>query len=238
MNKSSVCDVVAPSWDRARAILGGITTALRLSIAGQVMLGFELLELKKHLGFLGSGSNRREKPQVADSKSWAEWVKSELTISVDSADRMIGMWKAVQPKLKKLGGSPMLIGILETPPADLTAIQRQTLEAAVAKVTDGESQKTLLEELRLVKRHDTSGIGGDTSKHRKPTDDEAIGQLAFAFFSGVADALQAACTHPDRQALYIALAQEHPAQLLAMEQSLESALHDVRAAKATRVKSK
>jgi hypothetical protein len=224
VSESSVCDVVAPTWDRARAILGGITLALRLSIAGQVMLGFELLELKKALGFLGSGSNRREKPQVADSKSWAEWVKAELEISVDSADRMINMWKAAVPRLKKLGGIPVLIDILERSPADLDAIQRQTLEAGVAKITDGESQKSLLEELRLVKRYDTSGIGGDTSAHRKPTEDEAIGQLAFAFFSPVADALQAACTH-----------HEHPARLLEMEHALESALHDVRAAKATRV---
>lgn len=228
-------EVVPPSWDRARSILSGIKLTIRLSLAGQVMLGAELQELKKSLGFVGSGGNRRSSPQVADFNSWADLVKAELEISVDTADRMIESWEAAKLKLKKLGGAPALIGILECPPADLNAVQRQTLEAAVAKVTDGETQKALLEELRLVKRHDTSGIGGDTSQHRKPTEDEALGQLAFAFFTPVADALQAACTHPDRQALYIALAHEHPAQLLAMEQSLESALHDVRAAKATRI---
>lgn len=228
-------EIVPPSWERARSILSGITLALRLSLAGQVMLGAELQELKKALGFIHGKNQHSRTPQVAESSTWAALVKAELTISVDTADRMIAMWEAAKLKLKKLGGAPALIGILECPPAALDAIQRQTLEAAVAKVTDGESQKTLLEELRLVKRYDVIK-GGDTSAHRKPKDeDEAIGQLAFAFFSPVADALQAACTHPDRQALYTALAHAHPARLLEMEQSLESALHDVRAAKATRV---
>jgi hypothetical protein len=227
--------VVPPSWDRARQILSGITLALRISLAGQVMLGAELQQLKRELGFTHGGSRKAG----ANDKTWEQHVKDELGLSDRTADRMIASWEAARAKLKKLGGQPALLAILGTPPSALTAIQRQTLEAAVAKTTDGETQKSLLEELKLVKFHDTSGIGGDTSAHRKPlTDEENVGQLAFIFFETVAEPLQRLCTQPDRTAYYIAMAEQHPAELSNLEQLLESTLHDVRAAKARRLQPK
>lgn len=227
-------ELVPPSWDRARDILSGIKLALRLSIAGQVMLGMELQDLKKALGFVNGRNQHAQAGQP--QKTWAEHVKEELGISRPTADRMIDMWEAAKPRLKKLGGAPLMLGILETPPAALDAIQRQSLEAAVAKITDGETQKSLLEELKLVKLHDTSGIGGDTSAHRQnKTDEESVGQLAFAFFSAVAEPLQNLRTIPDRAAFFIAMAEQHPQELTGLEQLLESTLHDVRAAKARRI---
>jgi hypothetical protein len=234
-DRSSVCDTVAPTWDRARALLAGVKLAIRLSLAGQVMLGAELQQLKKDLGY-HRGGDRRSSPQSADLKNWKDLVKEELGISVDTAARMIDSWEAAKAKLKKLGGQPALLGIMETPAGDLDAIQRQTLEAAVAKITDGETQKSLLEELKLVKLYDKSGIGGDTSAHRKPrTDEENVGQLAFMFFETVAEPLQRLCTQPDRTAYYIAMAEQYPGELSNLEQLLESTLHDVRAAKARRL---
>lgn len=223
------------SWDRARALLAGVKLAIRLSLAGQVMLGAELQQLKKDLGY-HRGGDRRSNPQSVGLKSWGELVKEELGICDRTADRMIDSWEAAKAKLKKLGGQPALLGIMETPAGELDAIQRQTLEAAVGKVTDGETQKSLLEELKLVKCYDKSGIGGDTSAHRKPrTDEENVGQLAFMFFETVAEPLQRLCTQPDRTAYYIAMAEQHPAELSNLEQLLESTLHDVRAAKARRL---
>lgn len=151
VSKSSVSttEVVAPSWDRARQLLAGIKLYLRISLAGQVMLGAELQQLKRELGFTHGGSRKAG----TKDKTWAQHVKDELDLSADTADRMIGSWEAAKAKLKKLGGQPALLAILDAPPSSLTAIQRQTLEAAVAKTTDGETQKSLLEELKLVKVH-------------------------------------------------------------------------------------
>lgn len=224
-------EVVPPSWDRARQLLAGIKLYLRISLAGQVMLGAELQQLKRELGFTGSG----RRPQASQQKTWAQHVKDELDLSADTADRMIGSWEAAKAKLKKLGGQPALLAIMETPPATLTAVQRQTLEAAVAKVTDGETQKSLLEELKLVKLHDTSGIGGDTSAHRGKKDPATVGQLAFKFFTAVAEPLRAVCTINQREAYFHAMAEEFPQELSTFEQMLETALSEVRAAKARRV---
>jgi hypothetical protein len=178
---SCVCDEVAPSWDRAREILSGIRLALRLSIAGQVMLGMELHELKRSLGFVHGGNRRSE---GAPDKTWEAWVRDELNLSRDTADRMIAMSEAARLKLRKLGGEPALLGILDTPPAALDAVQRQTLQAAVDKITDGETQRGLLEELRLVKCHvspsEEAQRAGGSAQRRQPSEE----QLAWNWAGG------------------------------------------------------
>ena len=225
--------VIAPSWDRARQILQGIKLHIRLSVAGQCILGFELANLKKELGY--SRGNNKGGPNgqfVRSERTWEDLVKDELDVSSKTADRFIEMFEGAKARHKKLGGAEKLIGIFETPASELTAIDRQTLEAAVSKLTDGITQKELLEELKLVKIYDTSGIGGDTSKHPKK-DKPNLGQLAFAFFQPLAKDLQNICTHPDRDKFFTVLAKEEPSKLNEMEVSLESALHAIRAAKAT-----
>ena len=224
--------VLPASWERARQILFGIKQHLRLSIAGQALLGMELLALKKELGFLGGG--RKKNSDIVSElpkKSWELWVSDELTITSRTADRMIDCYEAVRLRLKKLSGMPALIGILAKAPADLCAIERQTLEAAVSSVTDGCYQKELLEELRLVKRHD-NGIGGDTSQF--PPHKKDMGQIVFAFFSDFSKGLRRICTNPDRQAYFEILASEKPIELQDMEISLETALAEIKVARAKR----
>ena len=229
-------EVVQPSWERARQILERIKLHLRLSIAEQAMLGFELLDLKTKLGFMGSG-RRKEKGQDVSFKTWEQLVKAEMEISDKTADRMIETYHAAKARLKKLGGQPKILAILDKPASDLTAVERQTVQALVAKITDGATQKELLEELKLVKIFDHNGIGGDTSQHPKK-DKKNLGQLAFAFFSPLAKDLRNICTHPDRDKFFTVLAKEEPEKLHEMETSLESALHAVRAAKANRTTGK
>jgi len=223
--------VLPASWERARQILFGIKQHLRLSIAGQALLGMELLALKKELGFLGRGGDRKSNRQNVALKTWEKWVSDELTICERTADRMIDCYEAVRLRLKKLSGMPALIGILAKAPADLCAIERQTLEAAVSSVTDGCYQKELLEELRLVKRHD-NGIGGDTSQF--PRHKKDMGQIVFAFFSDFSKGLRRICTNPDRQAYFEILASEKPIELQDMEISLETALAEIKVARAKR----
>ena len=47
-----------PAWDNARNLLAGIKQALRISLAGQVLLGQELHTLKKDLGFRHGGDRK------------------------------------------------------------------------------------------------------------------------------------------------------------------------------------
>jgi hypothetical protein len=118
------------------------------------------------------------------NRTWSQWCRAELGISDDTANRLIETYEAAKSKLKKLGGQPRLVSLLDSKPAALSEESRNILSAMVDKLEWGDSQKALLEEFRLVKRHEAL-TGGDTSKHRKPSKDEAIQQMAFAFFSKV-----------------------------------------------------
>jgi hypothetical protein len=177
-----------PDWSRARALADGIKHHFRLSLAGQILLGHELQTLKIELNFCGSGRRAEERSHDGTFKSlnrtWDQWTKSELGIGHAAADRLIECYEAAKSKLKKLGGQPRLVSLLDSKPAALSEESRNILSAMVDKLEWGDSQKALLEEFRLVKRHEAL-TGGDTSKHRKPSKDEAIQQMAFAFFSKV-----------------------------------------------------
>jgi hypothetical protein len=244
-----------PSWDRARFLLSRIKTAIRLSIAGQVLLGMELLTLKTELGFLGSG-RRKEKPQVAVFKSlnrtWEDWCNSELAISADTADRKIELYEAAKARVRKLGGNDKLAGLLETHPAKLTEEDEKILGDMVNKLVDGESQRSLLEELKIAKVH-VALKGGDTSTHqpKKPANAE---QLVFAIFAPVEETITKAARAvenlrlgPDYQRLLYALPLVSPEpgkpSLTALEAQLEAALtgdiaralEEIRAVKAARM---
>lgn len=173
-----------PDWTRARDILAGIKTALRLSLAGQILLGQELLTIKMELGFLGSG--RREKPHSEVFKclnrTWEQWCKSELGISDQTADRKIEIYQAAKARVHKLGGQPKLLGLLESHPAKIGEEDHKLLSGMVDKLVWGETQKSLMEELHLVKASKALE-GGDTSGAKKKPEAEVIQQLAFAFFA-------------------------------------------------------
>lgn len=238
-----------PSWDQARNILAGIQQALRISIAGQVLLGMELKNLKKDLGFTHGGD--RKSSAHDDNlipQTWAEWVKSELGISRPAADRMIDMFDAAKARIKKLGhtgdlpgGTKKLALLCDSRPSTMTDEDRESLHKVIERITDGETQKSLLEDLRLIKRH-VSLTGGDTSMHKpeRPSDQELMGQLAFKFFHPVAEALQAFRRNSDREAFLHTIAmnssEEGEISLTGLERDLEAALHDVRAAKKSRMK--
>lgn len=178
----------APDWSRAREILAGIKTCVRLTLAGQVLLGQELQTLKVELGFAGSG-RRKEKPNDLAFKSlnrtWEQWCKAELGISDQGAANFIATYEAAKLRVKKLGGRPKLLSLLETHPAKIDAEGHKLLSGMVDKLVDGETQKSLLEELKLVKFH-VALTGGDTSKSKPKKDlQQAAQQLAFAFFSPI-----------------------------------------------------
>jgi hypothetical protein len=250
-------EIVAPDWSRARAIMDGIKTAARLSIAGQVLLGHELLTLKSDLGFLGGG-RRKEFRQVGDNnfpdRTWAEWIKKELDIADRTADRLIETYQAAKARLSKIGGDQQLVTLFDTRPTDLTPEDRANLATIVDRLVWGETQSSLLEEWHIVKR--TKNLeGGDTSAHRKDIDPATPAQqLAFAFFSPIPTTIAKLEKtignlrhHSDYQGFLhtLPLTSSTPEQisLSSLEMTLQSivegdlvkALDDIKAAKAARM---
>lgn len=245
----------APDWSRARLLVEGIKHHFRLSLAGQILLGHELQTLKVELGFMGRGGDRSKAhnaPLVSLNRTWDQWCKSELGIGHDTANRLIETYEAAKSKLKKLGGQPKLLALLDSVPAKLTDESRNIISALVDKIEWGDSQKALLEEFRLVKRHEALA-GGDTSKHRKEKP-AAAQQLAFAFFRPVEQtvgklqrAVESLRLAPDYQRLLhvLPLVSAEPGQpsLTSLESELEAtiqgdlakALEDIRAVKAQRL---
>lgn len=179
-----------PAWDTARQYLAGVQQALRLSIAGQVLVGMELMTLKKDLGFVGNVRKTSPGGQfVHGERTWSEWVTAELGISYKTADRMILMFDAARARIKKIGHSGDLPGgtkklalIVDARPATLTDEDREKLSAVVERITDGSTQAELLEELKLVKK---PSLPPDTTG-RKNTNDDAppVQQMAFNFWLG------------------------------------------------------
>ncbi|MFU8894031.1 MAG: hypothetical protein ACNA8L_10420 [Luteolibacter sp.] len=182
-----------PSWDTARQYLAGTQQAFRLAIAGQVLLGMELMAIKKDLGYTHGANKGGPSGQfVHTGRTWSEWVTAELGISYKTADRMILMWDAARARIKKIGhtvgdlpgGTKKLALIVDARPSTLAEEDRERLSAVVERITDGTTQAALLEELRLVKRHapppDTTGIDNRTKKQSE----DPVEQMAFNFWLG------------------------------------------------------
>ena len=239
-----------PNWDHARDLLAGIKQALRISLAGQVLLGQELCTLKKDLGF-HRGNNQHGRigqPVQSSPQTWAEYVKQELGVSYKTADRCIEMFEAAKARVKKIGvtgdlpgGAKKLALMFDSRPSTMAEDDREKLHAVVERLVSGSTQAELLEELRLVKKH-VPLTGGDTSAHRKekPSEAEMMAQLSFRFFSPVAEALQAFRTNADREVFLHTVPLHSPddqtISLTTLERDLEASLHDVRAARKARMK--
>lgn len=240
-----------PAWDNARLYFRAVKTTGRQFIVAQICLGWELHNKKQTLGFT-HGGDRKSSGQVGHliGRTWEQWLQTELGQDLPrrTADRLIQVYLGFCEKCpKKLrvtfesGSKRSLITTLSKPPASLTEKDRKTVEAAITKCSDGETQRSLLEALRLVKVH-TALNGGDTSSHKKdkPSDAELMGQLAFKFAKPIAEALHGFRTNPEREAFLhtipITSSEDGEISLTTLENDLEASLHEVRAAKKARMK--
>jgi hypothetical protein len=173
-----------PRFDRARQILEGVKMTCRMNIAGQVMLGGELFGLKEELGFNGSG-RRKERSQVAtfdfSSRTWDDHCKAELGISHDCADRFITCFRIIQKRGEALGEDSPAFRLLCVPVSTLGEDDRQILQRVVNELLKGDSQKDLLQELKIIRgQHRLKG--GDTSESKKAAAQEATVKNASQFF--------------------------------------------------------
>jgi len=240
-----------PAWDNARLYFRAVKTTGRQFIIAQICLGWELHHKKQELGFVhGNNQHGRTGQLGQSSRTWEQWLEHELGQDLPrrTADRLIGVYLGFCEKCpKKLrvtfesGSKRSLITTLSKPPGSLTDKERAVIETAIAKCSDGETQRSLLEELNLVKAHKPL-TGGDTSAHRKdkPSDAELMGQLAFRFFQPLADTLHSMRSTPDREAylhtIPLVSSEDSDISLASLERDLEATLRDVQAAKKARMK--
>lgn len=240
-----------PAWDNARLYYRAVRTTGRQFLVSQICLGWELATKKKELGFAGSG-RRSESGHVSTltQKTWEDYLHDEIDPDLNrrTADRLIGVFEGFREKAPKklLAGftstnKRSLITTLSKPPGALTTKERETIELAICKCSDGETQRSLLEEFNLVKVHKAL-TGGDTSGSKKPklSDAELMGQLAFKFFEPIAKDLQEFRTNGDRDA-FLATLDLHSSDsgaitLTTLEADLEAALETVRSVKKAKLK--
>jgi hypothetical protein len=243
MSKNEITTELHPAWDTARTYLAGVQQALRLSIAGQVLVGMELMQLKKDLGFTGRANNKSPYGQfVHTERTWSEWVSAELGISYKTADRMILMFDAARARIKKIGhtgdlpgGTKKLALIVDSRPATLAEEDRVKLAAVVDKITDGCTQADLLAELKITKKPvpppDSTGL----TRNKKETGD--VEQMAFTFWLSAGNEIMGLRSHgsqflnmlpvessdPDRPSLRI-LREETAALLADIDSAIDANL--------------
>lgn len=241
-----------PAWDNARLYFRAVKTTGRQFIVAQICLGWELFNRKQALGFTHGANKAGPSGQFGHTgRTWEEYLASEVDpdLARRTADRFIEVYQGFCEKCPKKirvafegTGKRSLITTLSKPPSTLTEKDRQTVEAAITKCTDGETQRSLLEALRLVKVH-TPLPGGDTTgkgKKEKPSDAELMGQLAFKFARPVTEKLDEFLSSKDRDAylatLDIVSSDEDAISLTTLEVKLEASLKAVQAAKKDKLK--
>ena len=131
----------AGTWDSARFWLTTSKSMEQGKVFCQVMIGFDLLALKKTQG-IEHGTNRftaDEKTSQIGKSTWVETLESELKLPHTTAYRFMEMASAASPKLKKFAEASTL-PLLEKPLTDFSAKEREALEAVVHKVADGKTQ--------------------------------------------------------------------------------------------------
>lgn len=173
-------------WSRCRGLLADLKSATRRSLSAQVLLGKELLLLKKKLGFEGSGRRPKEKPQSAVFvRNFRQCCEEELGISDDSGNRWIACFEAALKRAKaRKSKEPEACRLLEIPAAELTGDELEKLAACVDQLVDGETQAGLLEELGIVKPSSKT-TGGDTSEFQTPPRHLTLGEWATETFQKI-----------------------------------------------------
>lgn len=165
----------------------------RCAVACQVMAGFELLELKKALGFT-QGRKNAEKKNRNDCgfSTWEEYVRSECGLSDRTAFNWMRMAEFAKPRLKKLSGIGSLIrDILTKPVAELSPTESQLLSDAVHKLTDGRTQLDFMVELGLAKAPQGSAANGGNLGHGQPSTptDEDMRRIVRESWTHIAERL-------------------------------------------------
>jgi hypothetical protein len=155
-----------PRWDRARKMWSECQASFWRTMEGMVMLGGELLDLRKSLGFEGSGGSRKSNTQVVGlQRTWSDWCETELQISDETSRRYLKCFEAIQARAKRIKDDSLPIHLLGTPAGELSDQDRNVLRTIITTLINGDSQQAMLLELRINQPKPVNG--GDTSAARK-----------------------------------------------------------------------
>lgn len=179
LEKSEVKSPVAitATWDGVRHWLNAAKLFEQGKLFSQVMTGFELLALHKANNIQRGGD--RANPQNGALLTWEEILVKETGLADSTARRYMDMAKAATPRLKKL---PALKNFdpFSTPMAQLAAPQREAMETAVKKLTDGRTQTDFFEELYKTGGGNADAKGGKSRKLSAEEQAEKLKAMALA----------------------------------------------------------
>jgi hypothetical protein len=227
-------------WDAVRDTVNQITIAGRMFVRGQVKLGMLLAGLKKAHG-IKNGGDRKSDGRICQLIAWDKLVTQETGFSRRSGDEFIRLYEATKTKLKKAStlslpevSKDALVLFQSENALALTPEQWTQVDDLIGTLTTGETQSSLMQELGIVAKPKPMPKGGKQNGS-EPNQEETAGQLAFLFFSTVAEPLVNARTNPDYKKLLYALPlysdSEHPLSLATLEAEFRAALADIADAK-------
>lgn len=219
-----------PRFDRARKMWAECQAAFWKTMEGMVMLGGELQYLKKSLGFEGSGSSKKQNPHrvgfAVFLRTWGEWCNTELQLSDETCSRYIKCFQAVQARGKRLMDDSAAIRLLGTPAAELAEKDRDMLRTIVSTLINGDSQRALLQELRINQPKPVKG--GDTTAARKANlaklDSAMAAELFQNAFASLTKGLSATLQFRKRQDLDKWLRLLPPTGLLSYREAMAALL--------------
>jgi hypothetical protein len=141
-----------PRWQSVREGLGTLRELGRSFLEAQAWLGWYLACLKKDHG-VQSGRPKKNSASLAEFRPWPELVREKTDLSDRTADRFIQLYEATMAKLKR-GKTPeqkAALAILKSGnPLAVPDDQRGPLRDVIASLCVGETQASLLEELKVV----------------------------------------------------------------------------------------
>ena len=229
----TVDEVKAPDiWQPARDYYSMAQRLARASVACQVMLGFQLIEIKKKLGYVQGGKRKPSKTESASVlATWEDHCKAELGITDRTARTYMTMAEGAKRKLKSCFSH---LPLLDQPVTNYSDEQLKMLEKAVNKITDGHTQSEFMIECGIAKKPQGSAAkGGDQDKSgEEETTEPTMQQLAFALFSDPIHSLSILRTNTDDQKTLLALpveqSEDDPVSLISIQAELEAMLADVK----------
>ncbi|MGJ8674030.1 hypothetical protein [Rubritalea sp.] len=230
-------------WSRAKQYATAAKRFARASVACQVMLGFELTELKKELGYTqGRKSSKKKNPTESVFSTWSEHCKAELGITDDTARKYINMAEGAKRRLKSCYNN---LPLLDKPVTEFSDEQLELLDKAVRKITDGQTQSQFLIDYGIAKAPQGSAAKGGNLGGKDDDEDEktepTMEQIAFVLFAEPVQQITQLRTNSNYQAalhsLPVAGATPEDISLTTLERDLETMLAEVREAKQSRSQS-
>lgn len=181
--------VFDPSFDGVRQKLRAARGFMTQAVGFMVLAGLELKRLKKEHGIQRGGDRKTDQTRNGSGLlKWSDLVKQELNITDDTANKYIEMAENAKKRVTILQN---LEEQLLTTPLHLLD-QREEVERAVLKITDGKTAATFMEDCGIIKKpakikESDRNQGGNSTVTTKTPEQEA--QEYFLGFAQTAHAL-------------------------------------------------